>query len=641
MPYSFYRGVLIACLSFSVSAETDQSEKNLTPLVVSAGLTPMEPVDYGGSLTVIDGDEINASGAVTLSDILRTVPGFAINQSGGIGTQTQVRIRGAEANHVLVLRDGVRLNDASGNDEFLFNYALLDNIERIEVIRGPQSAIWGTDALGAVIHIISKQAHDKKLHADFEYGSFNSLKTALSGAYARNNWRFNGGISAVDSGGSNIALLGDENDGYENLTGRLSLDNDWTDAVSSTVRFSYSDAMNEYDGTDFMITGLPVDADLWTERSLTTAMAQLRIKPEGSRWLSRFDYHYSDTEGENFSLFGRDSRTTAETHEVKLLNSWGFGLHNKYRVNIMLDHRTIDFTQSGTATNFGDPNQQQSYNVTGAAIEIQGQLGQQFSWQASARRDDFNRFEDVDNVQLAGRYQLNEQQSLRATYGTGSKAPSFIERFGYFPAQFIGNPDLKPEQSKSYEVAYEVDVLDHQFVFVYFNQDLTEEIDGYVYDVDTGAYTARNKENSSERNGVEVSWLGQWTSQFSSRINYTYTDATEDDTLGVSHQEVRRPQHITALTLNYDFADQRGRVYSTVHHQSSQLDNFFSPTNFLTEKVRLEGFTTVSLNVSWAFTEKTQGYFRVDNVFDEDYQEVYGYARPGAGFYMGVKHKFF
>lgn len=641
MPYSFFLGVLIACLSLTVSAETDSPEKSLTPLVVTAGLTPIEAVDFGGSLTVIDGDEIEAAGVLYLSDILRTVPGFAINQSGGIGTQTQVRVRGAEANHVLVLRDGVRLNDATGNDEFLFNYALLDNIERIEVIRGPQSTIWGTDALGAVINIISKQADEKNLHTELEYGSFNSLKAAVTGGYARNNWRLNGGITGVDSGGSNIALQGRENDGYENLTARFSLDNDWTETISSTVRFSHSDAMNEYDGTDSMVTGLPVDADLWTERHMTTAMAQFRIKPDNGRWHSRFDYQFSDTEGENFSLFGRDSRTSAETHEVKLLNSWRLGSQQNDRLNILLDHRSIDFTQAGTATQYGDPNQSQSYDVTGVAIELQGQINEQFNWQASARHDDFSAFEDVSNFQLAGRYQISEQQRLRATLGSGSKAPSFIERFGYFPAQFVGNPDLKPEQSRSYELAYEIDYRGHQWAFIYFNQDLTDEIDGYVYDVDAGAFTGQNKINDSERKGVEVSWLGQWTPQLSSRLNYTYTDASETDASGQALTEVRRPKHITSLTLNYDFADQRGRLYSTIHHQSSQLDNFFSPSTFLTEKVRLDGFTTVSFNVSWAFTEKTRGYIRADNVFDENYQEVYGYGRPGAGFYVGLNHRFF
>ena len=641
MPYSYLLGVLIACLSLTVSADTTSSEKNLTPLVVTAGLTPLEAIDYGGTLTIIDGDEIDASGSLYLSDLLRSVPGFAINQSGGIGTQTQLRIRGAEANHVLVLRDGVRLNDAGGNDEFLFNYALLDNIERIEIIRGPQSALWGTDALAAVIHIISKQTEEKNLQTELEYGSFNSLKAAVSGGYAQSNWGLHGGITGVDSGGSNISLQGDEKDGFENLTARFGLDNSWSEAISSSVRFSHSDAMNEYDGTDFMVTGLPVDADLWTERGLTTAMAQFRIKPENSRWSSRFDYHYSDTKSENFSLYGRDSRTTAETHEVKVLNSWRLGSQAKDRLNILMDHRSVDFTQAGTATDFGDPNQSQSYQVTGVAIELQGQINKQFNWQASARHDDFSVFEDVSNFQLAGRYQLSQQQRIRATFGTGSKAPSFIERFGYFPAQFIGNPDLKPEQSRSYELAYEMDYHNHQLAFIYFNQDLTDEIDGFVFDLDAGAFTARNKLNDSERQGLEFSWLGQWTTHLSSRFNYTYTDATEEDAQGQSHKEVRRPAHITSLTINYDFAQQRGRLYSTIHHQSSQLDNFFSPSTFVTEKVYLDGFTTVSFNASWAFSERTRAYLRAENAFDENYQEVYGYARPGAGFYIGLNHQFF
>lgn len=646
MSKPIFIGALSALLSFSVLAENSEvirtnAVKSLSPLLVTAGLTPIAADHYGGTVTLIERDEIQASQALYLGDLLRSVPGFSISQSGGLGSQTQVRIRGAEANHVLVLRDGVRVNDVTGSDEFLFNYALLDDVERIEIIRGPQSAIWGTDAMAAVINIITRKATDYTVQTDMEYGSFNSKKLGVSAGTQQTGWRFNGGVTAIDSGGTNISLVGDEKDGYENLSAHLNLDNDWNDVVSSSIRFHHTDAMNEYDGTDFVDTGLPVDADLWTERTQTTAMAQLQINPLDSPWSSRWSYQFNETEATNYShLYGQDSATESQSHELNALNTWTFGTDAQHRLNVLLDHREIDFKQAGMATDFGDPNHSQEYDVTGIAAEFQGVLGERINWQVSTRHDRFSDFDNVSNYQLATVYQLTATQRLRATVGTGSKAPTFIERFGYFPAQFIGNPNLRPEESTGFELAYQWQHNQHHWNMVYFNHDLKNEIDGFVFNPLKGAFTAENKINDSDREGLEFSWSAQWSKSFSSHFNYTYTDATEEDAQGLQQVEVRRPKNSLNLTLDYAFADNRGRLYTTIHHQSSQLDNFYSPTTYETEKVQLAGFTTVNLNLSWSFNDRSRVYLRSDNLLDEKYQEVYGYARPGVGYYAGYSYRF-
>jgi len=147
----------VLAMSFGAAAQNQTSSDQALPdMIVTGGLAPMSVDQYGGTLTVITAAELAAAQSTYLSDVLRWVPGFALNQSGGPGTQTQLRVRGAEANHVLVLVDGMRVNDPTAGDEFLFNYALLDNVERIEIVRGPQSAIWGTDAVAAVINIITR-----------------------------------------------------------------------------------------------------------------------------------------------------------------------------------------------------------------------------------------------------------------------------------------------------------------------------------------------------------------------------------------------------------------------------------------------------------------------------------------------------
>jgi vitamin B12 transporter len=152
----------------------------LEDIVVTAGLQPISITDVASSITVISREEIEQKQVLYLSELLRDVPGFAVSQAGGAGSQTQVRVRGAEANHLLVLIDGVRANDPSANDEFQYQFALTSNIERIEIIRGPQSATWGSDAVAGVINIIRKKTVDSHfLSGNVEAGSFDTFSGGM------------------------------------------------------------------------------------------------------------------------------------------------------------------------------------------------------------------------------------------------------------------------------------------------------------------------------------------------------------------------------------------------------------------------------------------------------------------------------
>ncbi len=644
----FQHRTIVACLltlSTSLHAQNNTSvaetdSQKLSNLIVSAGIAPIDSDQYGGSVTVITAADIDQAQANYLSDILRQVPGFAINQSGGPGSQTQLRVRGSEANHVMVLLDGVRVNDPTAGDEFLFNYALLDNIERIEIIRGPQSAIWGTDAMSAVINIISKQSTQNNWGFDVQIGSFDTKRVALDGGLAEDNWRLNAGINVLDTAGTNISRQGPEADGFENTISHLGFAVDASDAVSLQFRANYSEAMNEFDGTDFAVTGLPVDADLWTKRQQTTVQLKANFKPS-NLWQSDLSYQWSDVDAQNFTFgLGETSSTAAQTDEIKLNSTLRFGAKNQHRLSALVDHRQIDFIQRGEASPFGDPNQRQDYSVTGLAVEYQHQLNDQFNWNLSARGDDFNRFEDVSNYKLAASYQLNDDWRLRGTLGTGSKAPSFIERFGFFPANFIGNPNLAPEESDAFELAVEKIWSNNRLELVYFDQDLDNEINGFVFDVASGLFTAANQAGKSQRQGLELNWSTQLNDQMGFNFNYTYTDATEADTSGAEVTEVRRPENMAHLGFDYRFADDRATLYAQVNYRDDQLDVYFDPSTFVSSNLKLDAYTTVDLTFSWQLNPTMQLYAKAQNLFDESYEEVLGYARPGAAFYAGVKARF-
>ncbi len=637
---------VVCLLTLAASVQAQKTSFNhtqtndLSNLIVTAGIAPIEMDQYGGSVTVITAADIEKAQASYLSDVLRQVPGFAVNQSGGPGTQTQLRVRGSEANHVLVLLNGVRVNDPTAGDEYLFNYALLDNIERIEILRGPQSAIWGTDAMSAVINIISKETTQNNWGFDVEVGSFNTKRVALDGGVANDNWRFDAGFNFLDTAGTNIARQGTEEDGFENLSTHLSFAVDATETVKLHLRADHSDALNEFDGVDFNVTGLPIDADLWTEREQTTVLLQANFKPN-DHWHSDLSYQWSDTDAHNFSFgLGESSSTAAQTDEIKFNTTLLFGADDQHRLSALVDHRQVDFVQRGTASPFGDPNQRQDYDVTGLAVAYQHQLNEQFNWNVSARNDDFDQFEDVSNFKLAASYQLNNQWRMRGSVGTGSKAPSFIERFGFFPANFVGNPNLEPEESDAFELAVEKTWLNNKLELVYFDQNLENEINGFVFDASSGLFTADNQAGESERQGLEFNWSSQINEHMGLNLNYTYTDATEETANGIQVTEVRRPENMAQIGFDYRFAGDRATLYAQVNYQDDQLDVFFDPATFESSNVTLDSYTTVDLTFSWQLNTTVQLYAKAQNLFDESYEEVLGYARPGAAVYAGVKARF-
>lgn len=634
-------------LSFLISSAPAFAEEpaELDDLVITAGLEPISARDVSSSITIITREEIEQRQAKFLADLLRDVPGFAVSQAGGPGTQTQIRVRGAEANQLLVLMDGVRANDPASADEFQYQYSSTANIERIEIIRGPQSAIWGTDALAGVINIIRrKDVSNQYINANAEYGSFSSLSLGVDGGINRGKLQVSGGISYMDTDGTNISRVGDEDDGADNTNANISLTIDATDAWQLYFSGQHVDARTEFDDTDYIDTGLPADSDRVTRAKRDYLRGEARFDPAGSRWNGSFSINWLNTDNDNYGDGVLDTSTSADSLEFRLKTSVLLGNEEKqnHRLTFAIDHDNVDFSQRGVASPWGNPNQDQSFNVTGYAAEYVGKPSEGFNWTLNGRLDDFSDFDNAFTWQLAASQRLRSTWKIRGSVGTGSKAPNFTERFGFFPEFFIGNPDLKPETSRGWELGLEktFDENTYQLSATYFRQKLKDEIDGFVFDPDTLLFTAANKEEDSHRKGVELLFSGRPMNALSFDASYTYLDASENDPFEGSTREVRRPRHMASLSLRYWFAADRGNLNLNVNYNGDQLDNFFPPPYFPEEVIVLEGYTIVDLAASWKVNNKLELIGRINNLFDKDYEEIYGFARPGRGIYAGLRGRF-
>lgn len=617
-----------------------QEALELDTLVVTAGLQPLSARDVASSITIITREEIELKQYRFLSDLLRDVPGFSVSQAGGAGSQTQVRVRGAEANHLLVLMDGVRANDPAGNDEFQYQLALTANIERIEIIRGPQSATWGSDAIAGVINIIrSKTRSGTYLSGSIEGGSFDTLDTSLEAGYSGDLFQVDAWLSHLDTDGTNLSRDGNETDGMENTSGNITLGFDTGAALSGRLSAQVTESSSEYDDIDYVTTGLPVDAGRHTDSKQSFLSAKLGYAPPQHAYSGSFSIHRMESDNDSYRDNTWTESSAAETLEFRLRGGIEVGRQPGNLINFALEREQVDFTQRGMSSPWGDPNQDQSYDTLGFALEYVGRPVDGLSWTMSARHDNYSDFEDATTWQLAAAYELSPALRLRGSLGTGSKAPTFTERYGYFADLFAGNPELEPESSSAWEVGLDLAWSDQRqsLQLAYFNQDLQDEIDGFVYDPGTFMFTARNKQSDSQRKGVEAILDLRLGASFSFGATYTYTDAREKDSNGRSVSEARRPRHMAGVFSAWYFAQDKGSVSLNLDYNGSQQDIFYSPVSFVSERVEMDAYLVADLAIAWRLSDSLELTARASNLLDERYEEILGFVRPGRAVYAGLR----
>ncbi len=635
---------VVASLGFALSPHAlaqspDAGDPGIDQIVVTGARSPIDINHLGNASTVIDRSDIERLEARYVSDLLRMVPGFAVSHSGGVGSQTQVRVRGAEANHVLVLIDGVRANDPATGDEFRWEYLTTANVDRVEIVRGPQSALWGSDAVAAVVHVVTdRQRSEPYLSAYAEGGSHATGNVGLNGATGSDRWAVNGGFEYLDTDGINISRTGAEKDGSDiaslSLGGRI----DATDALTFDAGIRSTDAYTEYDPVDFFVTGLPTDGDYVTEADNLYADVSATLHRPGARLRQRLSARYFESDNRNLVDGVEDSSTASERTTFMYQADIGIGEH---RLSLALEREATDFSQRGAAV-FGDPNQDQDMAVTSFIADFEANPTERLTLLLSARFDDNSDFKDATTGRVSAAYALGDSTTLRGNVGTGQKNPTFIERFGFFPGQFVGNPDLNPEKSTSYEIGVDRQFRDGALSVgaTVFHQDLEDEINGFVFDPVTFLSTAENMAEDSERTGFELSANWQAAERVGFAASYTYLDATEQDGGGQAVAELRRPRHSGSLSANYLSAGERLGLGLSASYGGTRSDIFFPPFPQPAEIVTLANYWLVDFAARYRLTDSITVFARGANLLDADYEQVYGYRTPGVTGYLGLRMRF-
>ncbi|MDT7535472.1 TonB-dependent receptor [Sphingobium sp. SA2] len=629
------------CGTFIAHAQDDvRTMSPHEPVIVVTANRSAQPVErVGQSITVIDSAEIERRQTQTVADILRTVPGVSITRNGGVGTSTSVFIRGAESDQTVALVDGIKLNDPSSpGGGFNFGNLLIGNIERIEVLRGPSSVLWGSQAIGGVINMITRQPTDAltvNVRGEYGYRDTGQLVGNIAGKAGPFSASVGAGYFRTDGISSfSEARGGIEKDGYENYGANGSFNLALSDWLSLDARGWYSEGRVNIDGfppPTFAFGDVNEESRTREIVGYTGVNATLF----DGRFRNRLGYAYTDTRRRNFSLVGLPAETFVGNGRNERIEYQGmFDIAEGWQLTGGLERETSRFSSSsfGARPSIGRARIDSVYGQI-VATPVTG-----LTLTGGVRHDDHNRFGGATTFGASGVYTVSQTgTTVRASYAEGFKAPSLFQLQSDF-----GNQLLQPESSKGWDAGVTQNLVNGrlQASATFFRRDSDDLIifiscplprTGICAGRPSGTYDNVSKARAK---GVEIGLTMQPVDALRLQANYTYTDATNRSPGNVNfgRQLVRRPQHSVTALIDYrwGFGLETG---VTLTHVGSNFDN-------ANNSRKVEGYVLADLRASFPLTDRIDIYARVENLFDERYETVFRYGSPDRAGYAGVRMRY-
>ncbi|MEO0698818.1 MAG: TonB-dependent receptor, partial [Pseudomonadota bacterium] len=589
-------------------------------ILVSAARDPRVRIeDFTGSVTVIDDQQIEQRQIRNVEDALRDVPGVAVSSIPG---QTQIRLRGTEGNHVLVLVDGIEVSDP-GSGEYDIGTLQAEIGSSLEVLRGPQSAVWGNDAIGGVVAYNSASGRDLEgLAAFVEGGTNNTINGSMRYGANGDGWNAALSATAVTTDGEPNARGGTRDIGRESYTvsakGSVSLAPNFS--LRAVGRFvSTQGEFNEQDFTFGSPTlGLVIDSPgTEFESEQLSGLVGARLDTLDGAWVHDLSVQFTDATRETTQPMGFPSSTQSDRFKASYVTSYDFG-GSDHSLTFAADYELEGFNNVAT---FDFRNEVEN---TGFVAQY-AYAGDRFDLSASVRHDINDLFEDATTFRLGAGFEATDTTRLRAAFGTGVKNPTLNELFGFFDGQFVGNPDLQPEESTSWEVGIDQGLADGlaMLSITYFNAELDNEI-FTDFPPPNFIATPGNRITQSTQQGLEVALSGDLGAGFSLNAAYTFLDAEEN-----AAEEVRRPDHIGSFIINWSDPREKASVNLALRYNGTAVDSDFTTGAFPAPTTTLSSYTLVNLNARYQLVDGLNLFGRIENLLDEEYEQVFTFVSPG------------
>jgi vitamin B12 transporter len=638
-------GVLIGAVTsssfvargYALEGERDPNQTAEEEVIVSASLLETTKDETASSVTVITATEIQKRQKTSVQDILKTVPGLDVVRSGGPGGNTSVFMRGTNSEHTLVLLDGVELNDPSSNNRS-FNFAdlMVDGVERIEVVRGSQSPLYGGDAVGGVINIISKKgAGAPTATASLEGGSYGTIRGAASagagfkrgGATLSASSLHTGGISAANAGDG--ATTSPEQDGYDNSTVTANGYFDATDWLRVNALGRYQDVEADIDNFGGAFGDDP-NRLLDSQQTVGKLAAETSFFDDKLRQVISLQYagHERDDNNDPDALNDTFQRSAFEGDLLTFRMQNDVEVHPTSTLSVGGEHQseraeTTFFSASSAFGEYTDVFPSKHADTVSFFAQDETKLGKHFITTAGVRYDDNSRFGNQWTYRIAPALLFNDWGTkVRSSIATGFKAPSLVQMFSSF-----GNTELKAEESKSVDVGVDQDLVQDRLkasATLFWT-----ELDNLVT-FDPNTFVLSNISQARTR-GLETELNAKVSEAFSWIGAYTLTD-TEDRETG--QRLLRRPVSKLSSAFDVAWCDSLSSR-ATVTYTGSRADNDF--TTFPATRTRLGSYTLLDLSAAYEVTKAIELYARFDNVFDKEYEDVLGFGTMGAAGYGGMR----
>ncbi len=594
--------------------------------------------DLPASITLLDAAALEQRQTRIVSDVLRDVPGVAVSRTGGVGGMTQVRIRGSEANHVLMLIDGIEVSDPF-QGEYDFGTLIADEAARIEVLRGQQSSLYGSDAIGGVIQYITLTGRERPgFSARVEGGSFGTVTGGARIAGAGETLDYALSSSVYQTDGTPTARDGRRDVGATSVgaTGKVTWTPSSTFTLTGVGRYSYTDADTNDTAISGANFGYVVDSPgVHSRVQGLYGLARAELALADGRWTNALTGQFAGTDRKAFNAAGLDFGNKGQRYKGSFESSYRIDTGALVsRVTAAVDYEREAFRNT-TPGGFAFTGRRTTDNW-GFVGQYEGTVADALSFGGSVRHDANNRFADTTTYRLQAGYRLPFGLRARGAYGTGVKNPGYFELFGFSDGRYIGNPNLKPEKSKGWEAGLDQEIAGGRATVgaTYFDSRLEDEI-FTTYPAPAFIATPGNRTTRSRQHGVEAFVSARPIDQIRFDLAYTYLHAREDGAV-----EVRRPKHVASLNTTVFSQDQRFSGTLTVRYNGRQDDLAYIDPSFVPVRVSLQEYVLVNLNAQYRLTDRLSVFGRVENLFDERYEEVFSFATPGRAAYGGIRASF-
>ena len=609
--FAFFTLILSFLLSeYSYSQELDTNSLNsseIENITIRSTRIPAGAKDIGSSLYIISEDQIKARGFKDAIDAISSAPGVTSKQNGSFGGVGTIRIRGASSSQTLVLVDGVPVNDSSSPaGGYNFEYLNTSNIQSIEVLKGSQSTLWGSDAIGGVINIYTKQPESTSFGASAEIGSFGLKRGSADINFAGSNSRFRVSTSKTSVDGISKADEKDgnsEDDGFESESYSMSVSID-LDSLILKGSLSYMESQVEYDSYGFATGVQDGDERSNTDEFIGSISAIFDLfddKLQNSIFISQSDINRDYYSNGSFSFGAEGKRELIRYQgniEVNEFNKIAFGLESE-ESKVDVDESTID----------------------GSFLLYEFRPNSKITISTGIRNDDHEGFGSKTTRRISGTFKPSDNLIIRSSWGEGFKVPTIFQSTYFCCGATSANSSIRPETSTSYDFGFELffNEMNSNFSITYFDQDINDQIN---FSFGVGGYENIDKVNSE---GFEIALDYQISKLMSLYLNYSYIDSVDGN----------------GSSLFYVAKDsgEAGLIYEPNNSFSGSIIARYNGSES-SSYGKIDSWIRFDVNGSYKLSGTNELYFRIENLLDEEYQQIFGYGTPERSGIIGLRSKF-